>query len=98
MPITRTIKYVMTPLPITVRLWNSEEMAKAMGIESGKKLIEMIEAGKSGIVFHFRKPIYRGSVSSKRGQRIVGYEYYFQESCFRDNVRLGRKWKKRGKK
>jgi hypothetical protein len=72
-------------------------MARAMGIESGEKLIEMIERGGSGIAYHFREPIWRGSVGSKQGRRIIGYEYFFQESCFKANVRLGWKLKKRGK-
>ncbi len=87
----------MTPLPLRVKLWNSAEMAKAMGIDSGKELIKMIEAGDSGISFHFREPIWRGSVGSMRGRRCVGYEYYFQRSCFTSNVRLARKWRERGK-
>jgi hypothetical protein len=44
----------MTPLPVKVKLWNSEEMARAIGIESGKKLIRLIELGGSGISYHFR--------------------------------------------
>lgn len=94
MPITRTIKYEMTPVPVRVKLWNSAEMARAMGIESGKKLIEMIEAGGSGISYHFREPIWEGSVSSKEGMRITGYEYYFQPECYESNMKLA-KWKRK---
>ncbi|SRR6266498_2293502 len=94
MPIIRTIKYEMTPLPVKVKLWNSDEMARAMGIQSGKRLIEMIERGGSGISYHFREPVWAGSVNSEQGRRIVGYEYYFQPESYRANMKLA-KWKQK---
>ena len=90
MPIERTIKYEMTPLPVRVKLWNSGEMAKAMGVESSAKLIEMIQSGRHGVSYHFREPIWKGSVSSKKGRRIVGYEYYFQKECYEANMKVAR--------
>ena len=96
MPIERTIKYEMTSVPVKVTLWNSSEMAKAMGVKSGAKLIEMIQAGGHGVSYHFREPIWKGSISSKRGRRIVGYEYYFQKECYEANMKEARRrgWKK----
>jgi hypothetical protein len=94
MPIIRTIKYEMTPLPVKVKLWNSNEMARAMGIQSGEKLIEMIERGGSGVSYHFREPIWTDSVNSEQGRRIVGYEYYFQPESYRANMKLA-KWKQK---
>lgn len=91
MPIQRTIKYAMTPLPVTMTLWNSAEMAKAMGIPSGKKLIEMIQSGRFGIVYHMREPIYKGRVNRGKGLRQVGWEYFFQESCYKDNIELAKR-------